>query len=353
MKKLGKVIVLVLLTWVITLEMGHAEGYLTIRELRETTPAVWQGAYEAEKVGTVTVDVPIILPEVDAFPILRVTVPEGWAFSDGLEILESNPNYFFLGSHFSDYLNRDKAMEWREGGNGLHPVWKTGEDALEAMQRLLGGVSPDFHGITLEPTGSCFYQYEGQQDGEWVGNFYQTFHGIPYLRTLDYLYPPSTQFREKWPYCSAGLGTVLYKEDTYALHGGFYQEIAVEAEDAPLLSWDAIRAAMEEKIGQGYVKEITEVRLGYTAIIDVSKPREYLLIPCWFVRGDLRSALYIQFYRPEELEGIVPQTAYQHFSNGPAFLFPAQTGEFVDRIGDNRPDEERYTVPVLRWEDVQ
>lgn len=345
------IILLVLVLYAIP-GMAHAEDYLSIQALRETTPAVWQGTYQAEKVGTVTIDVPITLPEVDTFPIVRVTVPEKWTFADTLEVLENDPPHFRIGSHYSDNLARGRMANWRESGSGIHPVWQTGEEALDAMQRLFYASSPDFAGITLEATGFCFYQYEGQNDGTWLGNFYQTFHGIPYLRPLYFSSPSSGKFYEKWPFVSALTFTTLYREDTYLLNGGLYQEIAVEAEDVPLLSWDAIRGSIEQKIQQGYVKEITEVRLGYTAIIDANKPREFLLVPCWFVRGDIRHALHFQFNRPEELEGVVKEIAYMHFSNGAVFMFPAQTGEFIDYLGDNRRDEARYTLPILRWDDI-
>ena len=45
-------------------------------------------------------------------------------------------------------------------------------------------------------------------------------------------------------------------------------------EDVPLLPWHTIQAALEQMIEQGYIKEISEARLGYTAMIDLEHPRE-------------------------------------------------------------------------------
>ena len=351
MKKLVKLTALSLLALAGLSGMAHAENYFTIKELRETTPAVWQAAYETEKADTVAVDVPITLPAVDTFPLIRVTAPETWRFSDAVDATKAEDNAFFAGMGYDSFPGQE--MAWRESGNGISALFPTEDAALETMLRLFHATSPDAADVMLEPSGICFYQYGAQSDGEWWGNFYQTFHGIPCLRTLDYLNPPTDQFRQKWPKVLGMLHAFLYREDIYWLNGSLYQEKGIEAEDVPLLPWDAIRASLEQRIEQGYIKEIEEVRLGYTAIVDVEHPREYLLVPCWFVRGDLRYSLHDRFYKPEEKEGVVRHTAYEHFSNGSAFLFPAQTGEFVDYLGDKRPDEIRYTLPILRWEDVQ
>lgn len=351
MKRLAKLTILSLLALAILSGVACAENYLTIKGLRETAPAVWQGTYEAEKIGTVLVDVPITLPEVDTFPIVRVTAPEVWRFSDAVDTTKAEGNAFFAGMGYNSFPGGETT--WHESGSGISAVFPTDEDALEMMLRLFFATSPDVADLSLEPSGLCFYQYGTQDDGEWWGNFYQAFHEIPYLRTLDYLNPPTAQFRQKWPMVLGNLHVFLYQEDIYWLNGSFYQEMGVEVEDVPLLPWATIQTAVEQMIKQGYIKGIDEVRLGYTAMIDLEHPREYLLVPCWFVRGDLRYALYDRFYKPEEKEGVVQHTAYEHFSNGAALLFPAQTGEFIDYLGDKRPDEIRYTLPILRWEDIQ
>ena len=58
-----------------------AAGYVSIKELRETLPQRWTGEYvvengaykQLEKGDTVSVDVPIVVPEVDAVPVVRIT----------------------------------------------------------------------------------------------------------------------------------------------------------------------------------------------------------------------------------------------------------------------------------------
>ena len=58
-----------------------AADYVSIKELRETLPQRWTGEYvvehgapnQLEKGDTVAVDVPIVVPEVDAVPVVRIT----------------------------------------------------------------------------------------------------------------------------------------------------------------------------------------------------------------------------------------------------------------------------------------
>ena len=58
--------------------------YVTIAELRESLPERWVGEYvvqngaykQLEKGDTVSVDVPIVVPEVDAVPVVRITWDE-------------------------------------------------------------------------------------------------------------------------------------------------------------------------------------------------------------------------------------------------------------------------------------
>ena len=57
------------------------QTYVSIQQLRETMPNRWVGEYvvehgapnQLEKGDTVAVDVPIVVPEVDAVPVVRIT----------------------------------------------------------------------------------------------------------------------------------------------------------------------------------------------------------------------------------------------------------------------------------------
>ena len=84
MKKHLYILVAVLLMMILTdLRTGSlaTADYVSIKELRETLPQRWTGQYvvengaykQLEKGDTVSVDVPIVVPEVDAVPVVRIT----------------------------------------------------------------------------------------------------------------------------------------------------------------------------------------------------------------------------------------------------------------------------------------
>ena len=73
-----------------------AADYVSIKELRETLPQRWTGQYvvengaykQLEKGDTVSVDVPIVVPEVDAVPVVRITwEPPAEGLDGSLEVV--------------------------------------------------------------------------------------------------------------------------------------------------------------------------------------------------------------------------------------------------------------------------
>lgn len=76
-----------------------AADYVSIKELRETLPQRWTGEYvvengaykQLEKGDTVSVDVPIVVPEVDAVPVVRITwEPPAEGLDESLEVVRDD-----------------------------------------------------------------------------------------------------------------------------------------------------------------------------------------------------------------------------------------------------------------------
>ena len=75
--------------------------YVTIAELRESLPERWVGEYvvqngaykQLEKGDTVAVDVPIVVPEVDTVPVVRITwEPPAEGLDESLEVVRDDWN---------------------------------------------------------------------------------------------------------------------------------------------------------------------------------------------------------------------------------------------------------------------
>ena len=75
-----------------------AQPAVSIRELRETLPERWVGEYvirhgdgkNLRDGDTVTIDVPIIVPEVEAVPAVRITWGGPYAGLDASALVEEN-----------------------------------------------------------------------------------------------------------------------------------------------------------------------------------------------------------------------------------------------------------------------
>ena len=75
------------------------QTYVSIQQLRETMPNRWVGEYvvehgapnQLEKGDTVAVDVPIVVPEVDAVPVVRITwEPPAEGLDGSLEVVRDD-----------------------------------------------------------------------------------------------------------------------------------------------------------------------------------------------------------------------------------------------------------------------
>ena len=86
-----------------------AADYVSIKELRETLPQRWTGEYvvehgapnQLEKGDTVAVDVPIVVPEVDAVPVVRITwEPPAEGLDGSLEVVRDDWNAKGINRNF-------------------------------------------------------------------------------------------------------------------------------------------------------------------------------------------------------------------------------------------------------------
>ena len=89
--------------------------YVSIREIRETLPERWVGEYVINKGDginrkagdRVSVDVPIVVPEVDAVPVVRITWEspvDAGELDDSLDVRENDWSVKMIFRDFSDDL---------------------------------------------------------------------------------------------------------------------------------------------------------------------------------------------------------------------------------------------------------
>ena len=110
-----------------------AADYVSIKELRESLPERWVGEYvvqngaykQLEKGDTVSVDVPIVVPEVDAVPVVRITwEPPAEGLDESLEVVRDDWNAKGITRNFpmdelafpvlEDHMTFTPELPWEE-----------------------------------------------------------------------------------------------------------------------------------------------------------------------------------------------------------------------------------------------
>ena len=185
MKKHLCILVAVLLMMTLTAlcsDSQAAAGYVSIKELRETLPQRWTGEYvvengaykQLEKGDTVSVDVPIVVPEVDAVPVVRITREPP---IEGLE-----ESFYISGNGwYSKGIGRNFPME--EMAFPLMEEKTTFDPELpwEDAQTIAIEEFKKYFPIMRDKELTCYFHYsygESEDNGFQCLYFYTTYHGI-------------------------------------------------------------------------------------------------------------------------------------------------------------------------------
>ena len=327
--------------------------YVTIAELRESLPERWVGKYvvqngaykQLEKGDTVSVDVPIVVPEVDAVPVVRITWEPPIEGLDESFYISKNEWYSkTIGRNFPMDEMGFPVMEEKTTFDPELPWEDAPAIAIEEFRK--------YFPMMRDKELTCYFHYsygESEDNGFQCLYFYTTYHGIPHLLSNrsflhvieseigpnDLIDPPgNVAMRIKRP------GQFWVNIDTS-------KEIGVEIEDIPLLPFEEILKAFERQVEAGHAYSLNEVRFGYMTFIDPEKKgEEFVLLPVWAAKGRTRGDLTIPFDLKND-QVVKDRSAYGCNS----IVINAQTGEVYDLTGDRR-ENRRYVPDILTWDEV-
>jgi hypothetical protein len=117
--------------------------------------------------------------------------------------------------------------------------------------------------VWLDPVNDRgFYQFDGRQ----------LFHGIPDEYCGNY----TTDGKAP---AFGDIGVSVADGDTWGFHLGWLNETGVLYDDVPILSFEKAKAAYEELIEKGLVRDVLEARLCYTSYIDPDDSDVFYLLP--------------------------------------------------------------------------
>ena len=363
MKKLMAVMLLVILMIPF---MSHAEQhYCSIEEIAKNTPARWTETYETPN-GTVEVDIPVEVPAVERFPVVKIRLMpavSGDKLSEYREILQNTPGTLGANKTANNWPANAGPKVTYTYPNGEYPqqqpdnVSLSYEEALalclQEIDRIWGLKGPDLRLQYVRVEGRLYYYKSkgnkiawgepANDTGRYVLNFCQLFHGIETEAGTD-CYEDNgiglgNSFRS--PYCYISLSD----SESIKIRSALYDELETVYDDVPLLSFDEARKALESEIEAGYLYSIDTMKLCFIPYQDAENKDVIWLLPAWYAKG----AYMRNVIQPVETDnnGRIRAGNMEHAE----IIFQAQLGTLIDYT--NTRKDRRIVPAVLSWEEIK
>lgn len=331
MKKriLSVFILLIAFTLLIT---AQAEDLYSISQLYDQTPRLWSDTYITSRGNTVTVSCDVVLPEVDALPVIQVRpmVPRSKeiekqytanaVYSSSLEAyvssdksclaFENHDGIFFYGKHgFGEYMRnyvwtnkydyKQNFLLYDDAELGsVYPEDSrvTLGEAIEYYQNWVSFFFPDEKlSMRFSPVKPSSYRssYFDSNDNHQITPcgyydlaFDQVIHGIPILLRCTFNQDIKSKAEDTLKLCEGRGELSLAEPDTeFGIRANLCQEISVYENDVPVVDFDTVRKVLEEEIIAGRLQEISRIELGYCVYTDDKSNDFCWLVPVWVCRS--------------------------------------------------------------------
>ena len=348
---------------------GARAEWQSIVEIRTETPERWTETYETPW-RTVQINVPIGVPDVDAFPIVRVTkapAVEESRLANYAQVMDNEKGLLYIVSsddelailNNNEYYKSIYEFESEEAPDICaenHPL--TAREALERLEaeleRLTGLQAGDF---ALEKTTvyDCVWKFKTAQGeriftkpvsetGEYAFEFSQRIEGIPF-RACTQCYADSFG-RDTW----AELGNIfgsLWKKEGIKISASLLSVVDLPHADVLMLSFEDAKKAFEAEIMAGRLRSIDRMELAYAPYVDPAEPDTWWLLPVWYVRGGYTRNAQKEFKSFYRKDGALEDDGIERAE----VVFEAQKGVLMDY---DDADKGRRDVPkLIMWEDIQ
>ena len=347
-----------------------AEEYCTVTQLRSQAPARWTQTY-ATPWREISVDAPVLLPQVDALPVITVAYDLGEAVSasgrwevrrspggalsiDIGSVDDQRPRgTFHSAQYYAPYDSATFAPGSREDVTAA---------LLEAEAMLRDcGMPEGLFDLTCPAEVDVWWitDRQGKQVGrcEYCLSLRQSLNGI-HLLGHAFLGMPGSMREGKGGEYSASVGaTLCYISGEHAsFWGDTLRETGRVAEDMPLCSFDRVLEAMEQEITAGRLRRVDEVELGYILYNVPGAARDpgrfwrrdaaYYAVPTWLVSG-----IYVEDPARDWSPAADPDQPVRSDLHYAYLLFDAQTGQLLPRERSRERGAADYRG-VLSWADI-
>jgi len=312
-------------------------NYVNITSLRSAAPERLQGEFLVQNGNIIHIDTPVIIPDVSAVPIVRVTWGGPTEIEDGsLQITTNNANLLQIDHGFMADANRILTDAFETVNSELpHTA------AAEALLNRICSAVPTVKAQDFECINALSYRHGDNAGGFYLLFFARLYHGIPYLCNAPYAISLGNT-EPAIPYeVTHGC---IENEEQYTFSLSSPKELGIVETDVPLLPFYEIEKIIAQRIESGYVKSLNEIRFGYRIFVDPDQPgTEYILSPVWVFSGTMRASLDMPFTEEE--------IVFMPCKNISSFAINAQTGEIYSFAFE--ADKDRHIAPqILTWKDL-
>lgn len=379
---------------------AYAEEFVDAKTLGMQASIYWQQTYHDVDDREIVVDIQPIIPNIEVVPVIKIRKPEytvesiynicdpsktntteesfgtilNYSDSESGEQLEAR--FFKNGdkSIFVEYTNQKTKIESDpnklESFNGdtycsnkvertqayLEGYDLTVQECLDMANERLTALFPTYN-IDLDLT---WVEVVPNSRPCYVCTLKQKIKGIPVLmgagdpvvgisdNEINFKKPDSWKRSEtfRWgDFFSPMWDFIAYVDGGYQIQCAPLTESSVVEYDIPLCNMEKVIQSIEERIENGYIRNVHALRFGYCCYID--EENEIVLYPIWEVECDY-------YYNPNEetkqygeLED-VPITSRLQYRT---MIVNAQTGEFMDPI--ELKDRLLDCPEIITWDDVQ
>ena len=361
-----------------------AEKKVHLSELKAQVPDYWEASYTNKKGRTVAFRAPILMPEADTFPIMRVVRNYGTeAFQQKYGY---DPNkigeFVTIGPNF-DNIREEFTYEgmWTAGKEQTfyYDLWQkmpqtdtktvyapgcdeSLADAYDEMNGLVREALGDAY--DLLPTKACIRDVIRDKNGEtaecgpFTGRGQYFLEGIVRYRGIPLLGGPrfgtgyDNRTAEK---AGAGTGTITYNkwtDDVFQFYTEAFEEQEIIVADAKLCDFDTIQAVIEKLIDNDKIQGIYSIQLGYIMWLDPNvkyaqgrkqqdimegKRKPQIAMPFWLVDCEYMSMTGIDYQDYPEYQDspYVADVDVRKTMGHTNVCINAQTGEVVNPHDDS------------------
>ena len=270
-----------------------AQETSNVHEIKETAPKRWCAEFQTREGKTVVVDAPVLIPDVDAIPLMRVC--------KNFKTYELvGDESFLIGK--ADTRKREEIYD----PDQFPDIGYTPEDLISFVQEILssnGITDADLIPYRVTALGSMYYVKSGK-----VFNRKLSFPASVADTTKSWKHDTTKGYRMFATQRIAGMpvflsGTVASGINSMKTHSFityidkehyslYINTVTIEeilSPDVQLLSFDNLTRILTERIESGKLQEILEINLGYLCMdgnaADKKDELSWQLIPVWQIRG--------------------------------------------------------------------